>query len=54
MSITLERMFDSLLLKKVPENWEGVAYPSLKPISTWMPDLIQRVIFFKNWAQNDF
>lgn len=53
MSITLEKMFDSLLLKRVPENWENVAYPSLKPIGSWMPDLIQRVAFFKNWAQND-
>lgn len=39
MSITLERMFDSFLLKRVPANWEKVAYPSLKPLGTWVTDL---------------
>lgn len=47
MSIQLESMFDSFLLKKVPELWEKVAYPSLKPLSSWLPDLIERVEFMR-------
>jgi len=38
------------LNKKVPENWEEVAYPSLKPLASWVADLIERVAFFKEWV----
>lgn len=40
MSLTLESMFDSFLLKRVPANWEKVAYPSLKPLGSWVTDLL--------------
>lgn len=50
MSITLEKMFDSFLLKRVPANWEKVAYPSLKPLASWVHDLIARVTFIKTWV----
>lgn len=39
MSIELEKMFNSFLDAKVPENWENVAYPSLKPLGSWVTDL---------------
>jgi dynein heavy chain len=44
MSIDLESMFNSFLNSKVPENWEKVAYPSLKPLASWVIDLIQRLV----------
>jgi len=50
MSLALENMFNSFLLKKVPENWEKVGYPSLKPLSSWFADLIERVKFFREWV----
>ena len=40
MSLALEAMFNSFLLKKVPELWEKVAYPSLKPLSSWIIDFV--------------
>ena len=40
MSLELEKMFYSFINKKVPENWENVAYPSLKPLGTWFEDFI--------------
>jgi len=49
--MSLEKMFDSFLLRKVPAIWESVAYPSLKPLSSWVLDLIVRVDFFKNWLE---
>lgn len=54
MSIQLESMFDSFLLKKVPEIWEKVAYPSLKPLASWVPDLLERVEFMREWAKQGF
>lgn len=44
MSIELEKMFTSFLDSRVPENWENVAYPSLKPLGSWVTDLIQRIV----------
>ena len=40
MSMELEMMFNSFLNNKVPALWEKVAYPSLKPLSSWVIDLI--------------
>ena len=43
-------MLNSFLNKKVPENWEKYAYPSLKPLASWTTDLIERVAFFRKWV----
>ena len=29
---------------KVPVNWEKWAYPSLKPLGSWVIDLIHRLV----------
>lgn len=42
-------MYFSFLTNKVPENWQKVAYPSLKPLGSWIKDFIERVDFFKEW-----
>lgn len=49
MSIDLERMFNNFLDNKVPLQWEKVGYPSLKPLSSWVADLILRVEFIGKW-----
>jgi len=36
----------------VPKSWEANAYPSLKPLASWMKDLIERVTFMENWLKN--
>ena len=52
MSIELEKMFYAFLDKKVPELWEKYAYPSLKPLGSWVNDFIERVAFFRKWVEN--
>lgn len=49
MSLELEKMFNNIIDKKVPQLWEDVGYPSLKPLGSWMDDLIQKVEFMANW-----
>jgi len=49
MSDTLDSMFLSFLNNQVPKNWQAVAYPSLKPLSLWYPDLIERVATINKW-----
>lgn len=45
MSQELDDMYSNFLKNKVPPNWEDVSYLSLKPLSAWSKDLIQRVAF---------
>jgi len=52
MSADLEEMSAKFLLNKVPPQWENVAYPSLKPLNSWVTDLIERVEFLANWLYN--
>ena len=41
-------MYVSLSLNQVPVVWEKKAYPSMKPLSSWYEDLIQRVNFIRH------
>lgn len=52
MSRELDLMYTSLLNNRVPGNWADVAYPSLKPLSSWFADLKERVDFMRNWLHN--
>ena len=45
----LEEVFISILQGKVPPSW-GTSYPSLKPLGTWVRDLIQRIDQLKSWS----
>lgn len=52
MSETLDSMYLSILNNQVPKNWMHVAYPSLKLLSNWYPDLIERVATMDRWLKN--
>eukprot|EP01022_Parablepharisma_sp_SALTPOND_P014052 TRINITY_DN188_c0_g2_i1.p1 TRINITY_DN188_c0_g2~~TRINITY_DN188_c0_g2_i1.p1 ORF type:complete len:4549 (-),score=684.34 TRINITY_DN188_c0_g2_i1:241-13887(-) len=49
MSMDLEEMFKSFMVKKVPKNWEKYSYLSLKPLGSWVNDFIQRMEFMNRW-----
>ncbi|XP_016065513.1 PREDICTED: dynein heavy chain 1, axonemal [Miniopterus natalensis] len=51
MSSQLELMAASLYNNIVPELWNVKAYPSLKPLSSWVMDLLQRLNFLQTWIQ---
>lgn len=51
MSETLDSMYLSILNNQVPNNWKAVAYPSLKVLSLWYPDLIERVAVIRKWLE---
>ncbi|XP_023368810.1 dynein heavy chain 1, axonemal [Otolemur garnettii] len=51
MSSQLELMAASLYNNTVPELWNAKAYPSLKPLSSWVMDLLQRLDFLETWIE---
>ncbi|KXS21750.1 hypothetical protein M427DRAFT_107149 [Gonapodya prolifera JEL478] len=52
MSEQLETMCNSMFINQVPAIWAARAYPSLKPLSSWVTDLCQRVEFLTKWIEN--
>ena len=50
MSMDLESMAASFLDGKVPMKFEApLGYPSLKPLGSWVTDLVLRVEFLSKW-----
>ncbi|XP_067444208.1 dynein axonemal heavy chain 1 isoform X2 [Thunnus thynnus] len=52
MSSELELMANSLFNNMVPDMWKAKAYPSLKPLASWVSDLLQRINFLQTWISN--
>lgn len=49
MSSELEAMYNSMMNNQVPELWARYAYPSLKPLASWVKDFYQRIAFMRQW-----
>jgi dynein heavy chain len=52
MSGELEAMGNSMVLSLVPAMWAKVSYPSLKPLGSWVNDLLKRLEFLGTWMNN--
>ncbi|KAJ8605524.1 hypothetical protein CTAYLR_000064 [Chrysophaeum taylorii] len=49
MSGDLEAMGNSMVQGQVPTIWSKAAYPSRKPLGSWVADLLQRLDFLRSW-----
>uniref|UniRef100_A0A3B4H632 Dynein heavy chain C-terminal domain-containing protein n=1 Tax=Pundamilia nyererei TaxID=303518 RepID=A0A3B4H632_9CICH len=49
MSEKMDRIYTSFLNNQVPTHWANSAYPSLKPLSSWVRDLTLRTSFIQTW-----
>ncbi|CAM39593.2 putative dynein heavy chain [Leishmania braziliensis MHOM/BR/75/M2904] len=49
MSAELEAVGSNFFVNSVPVSWSALAYPSLKPLSNWVEDLVRRVCFIADW-----
>eukprot|EP00118_Oscarella_pearsei_P012540 m.93002 g.93002 ORF g.93002 m.93002 type:complete len:4173 (+) comp36767_c0_seq9:102-12620(+) len=51
MSQELETMANSLYNNAVPSLWAPKSYPSLKPLASWVTDLVARMDFIQEWIE---
>jgi dynein heavy chain len=49
MSEELEAMGNSMYDNMVPGSWADVGFLSLKPLASWMSELLVRVDFMTKW-----
>ena len=49
MSEDLEKMANSLFDNQVPSKWADTGFLSMKPLSSWVQDLNDRVNFLEKW-----
>uniref|UniRef100_A0A8C5LU47 Dynein axonemal heavy chain 6 n=1 Tax=Leptobrachium leishanense TaxID=445787 RepID=A0A8C5LU47_9ANUR len=51
MSEEMESIYKSFLNNQVPSLWADAAYPSLKPLGSWVKDLMLRTAFIDAWIR---
>lgn len=49
ISDKMQELMDSIYANKLPEQWQAVAYPSLRPLDSWLSDLTARNVQLQAW-----
>ncbi|KAI5062354.1 hypothetical protein GOP47_0022893 [Adiantum capillus-veneris] len=52
MSAEIEKAYHSVAVNQVPEIWKKLSYPSLKPLSSYFNDLLERIKMLQTWYEN--
>ena len=52
MSDAMETLKTSLFLDKIPPTWQKRAWPSMRPLSSWLNDFNMRLVQLEEWQAN--
>jgi len=52
MSDDLEIIYNNILMNKTPQQWEESTTRSLKPLSSWILNLCDKIEFVRSWLVN--
>ena len=52
MSSELEVLGHTLVVNRLPSMWKTKSFPSLKPLGSYVNDLLARLEFFERWLQH--
>lgn len=47
----IEGVYNSISIGQLPETWAKKSYPSLKPLGSYITDLLLRLQVFQNWIE---
>lgn len=51
MSEALDKLASSLYINQVPKMWADKGFLSLKPLGSWVEDLLARIHFLNEWIE---
>jgi len=52
MSAPMEALLNSLYLEKIPPYWAKLAFPSVRPLATWITNLADRCAQLDEWCND--
>ena len=52
ISNELEEILNAVITNRLPEEFAKYSYPSMKPLSSYLVDMLWRIRFFDNWIEN--
>ena len=50
MNAELDEVFQAMAIGAVPGLWKGKSFPSLKPLASYVDDLLRRLEMFSSWC----
>lgn len=51
MTESMETLIDSIFLNRVPATWAKLAFPSIRPLGSWMDNLSHRLLQLNQWKE---